>query len=367
MRPNFFCVPVLVGCLFLAACGGNGAAQLIPSTAGPQTLNLHFASFTSSAQIVTVIGDNAALASSSCATVRQVDANDFSVAPMPGGVNACVLFASWSVTAGGLTVSNDKDVMVSIDMSVPVGRTVTFVADASPNNYSEVAQSSDTSVLTIGNGGVVTPSNKKFAFSLTGVASGSATLEISCSGCDGGRVDDWDVPITVGSGATPTPSPSPTPTPAPTATPMANSFTLASASSQTFTLTGSSVGAKVSFFGAVTISGTNSENVSYSESTTLPSNGCSVSGTVVDAITLTFPTAFSFSPNGSGGPTTGLLDTTLTPPSPSGTYYGAIYQAGSCGAAFSASSQVLAGAPYEYLGGGNSTVPAGTYVLELWH
>jgi hypothetical protein len=167
-------------------------------------------------------------------------------------------------------------------------------------------------------------------------------------------------------------APSITTIPERTPTPVGDTFVLrtsASSEAQTFTLANSNLGTVVNFYGIVAIAN-ETEVVSYQETQQLDPNICNVpSGSkLVDAISFTFPASFTFSPNGSYGPNTGLLDTlfstTATAP-----FTGAIYKAGSCTTPFSAAQQVYptGGTPaYEYPGGGNTSVPAGTYILEIW-
>ena len=133
-----------------------------------------------------------------------------------------------------------------------------------------------------------------------------------------------------------------------------------------FTL--ASTGTVVNFWGGVTISGASSETVEYTETHGLPADGCPVTGgTIVETIAFTFPKTFAFTPNGSYGPTTGLMDTVFST-STTGSFNGAIYNAGTC-TVFSPSQSVYGngGDSYEYPGGGNTSVPAGSYYLEIWH
>jgi hypothetical protein len=308
---------------------------------------------------------NAGLAGTQCFSLKSSSQSGstatYSIAPQAGGLNAC--FA---------TVTNQSSqyafVPVVIAAQTQLGAPVSYVL-----SY-ESTSSNSTVTLRSGNPGIASvPATAQIAtsatlgetaqFTITPGAVGSTVIEVYESGTS--QPPTFSVPVTVTNGV-PSPTPAPSPTSGP---PVGNTFTLANASSQAFPLAGSPVAAQVSFFGQVTIAGAGSENVGYAETAGLPSNGCPVTGTIVDAISLTFPIAFSFAPNGSGGPTTGFLDTVFTPPSATGTYYGTIYQAGACGAPFDAATQAYSTTPtsFEYLGGGNTSVPAGTYILELWH
>jgi hypothetical protein len=146
--------------------------------------------------------------------------------------------------------------------------------------------------------------------------------------------------------------------------PLPNSFVIKNnTASNPNTATLASTGTVVSLYGTVTIAGATQETVGYQESTT---PYCTVTGgTIVKTIEFSIPTAFAFSPNGSFGPTTGLFDTVFTSTA-TGSMQGAIYNA-TC-TVFSAAQAVYAngGSSFEYPGGGNSEVPNGEYILEIW-
>ena len=165
-----------------------------------------------------------------------------------------------------------------------------------------------------------------------------------------------------GVGSTTIPGASPTPTP--------NSFVLANNTSTTpesFTLKGS--GTVLTFYGTVTVSGSTATTVDYSETAGFGTNACPIAGkTVIETIYLTFYKGFSFAPNGSFGTNTGLLDTQFSTTA-TGPFTGAIYQYLNCGTAFSPAQSVVSNSAtsYEYPGGGNTSIPAGTYIIEIWH
>lgn len=123
-------------------------------------------------------------------------------------------------------------------------------------------------------------------------------------------------------------------------------------------------GSLLNFYGQVSISGENSEAVAYSEG---PNEArCTPpSGTVVEALALSVPTAFTFEPNGSYGPQTGLMDLQFKY-SGTQTLNGAIYTS-SC-LIFSPAQAIysLGNGEYEFPGGGNTSVPSGSYYLEAW-
>ncbi len=160
----------------------------------------------------------------------------------------------------------------------------------------------------------------------------------------------------------------PPPTPNPSASPTAITFNLfnnTATTPESFTLQGT--GTVLNFYGTVTISGATAETVQYYETQGFGTGACPVAGkTVIETIALTFPTAFTFAPNGSFGANTGLVDTQFTT-SATGPFTGAIYQYSTC-TVFSPAQSVVSngGTSYEYPGGGNTSVPAGSYFLEIW-
>jgi len=159
-----------------------------------------------------------------------------------------------------------------------------------------------------------------------------------------------------------------TPTPNPSSSPTADTFVLSNNTPSTpeaFTLP--STGTIVTFYGTITISGATSETVQYYETKGFGSGACPITGkTVIETIAFTFPTSFAFSPNGSYGLSSGLLDTQFTT-STTGSFNGALYQYSTC-TVFSPAQTVFSNTStsYEYPGGGNTNVPAGTYFLEIW-
>ncbi len=166
-------------------------------------------------------------------------------------------------------------------------------------------------------------------------------------------------------------SPAPLTPATPGATPSQSptSFTLTNNTATTpesFTL-GGGTGTVVNFYGTVTISGATSENIYYTETQGFGPGACPVAGkTVIETIDLTVNQAFAFAPNGSFGANTGLLDTQFTT-STTGPFSGAIFQYSNC-ATFSPTQSVVSngGTSYEYPGGGNTSVPAGSYFIEIW-
>ena len=128
-------------------------------------------------------------------------------------------------------------------------------------------------------------------------------------------------------------------------------------------------GTVVSFSGTVTITGATTDVVSYQETPGATAAGCPVAGkTMVETIAFAIPNAFTFVPNGSFGVATGLLDTTFSTTA-TGPFTGAIFQIenGTC-TVFSPAQGVGAngGTSYEYPGGGNTSIPAGAYRLEIY-
>lgn len=371
---------------------------------------LTFASSSAPAQQVTVSGassitTNADSPSAGCFSVGSQTSKGstvtLAISPASGPVGACTLYVIHGSTPIGIPIVT----AVQATVGTPVSYEATYVTNGG-STHSVSLTSSNPGVVSVPS--TVTPQglsgqNPYVTFAITPNANGTAVIEVYEASASGPAT--YSIPVTVGSAVNPTPTPSASPTSAPTAspttaptasptaaptagptatptaaptatptaaptatpTPFGNSFILTNAATQSFQLIASPVAATVSFFGQVTIQGATSEVVPYSEEVGIPSNGCPITGTVIDSITLTFPTAFTFAPNGSAGPTTGLLDTEFTPSFPVASGYGAIYQVGSCTPAFSAQTELFASpTTYEYVGGGNTTIPAGTYILELW-
>ncbi len=375
-----------VGSSTTLACAGGTVPPSGSLVANPASLT--FANPQSAAQQLVITGGtppvetSAGNLGSGCFGINSSTANGdsttLSVVPQGGALGACII----QVYAAG---ANATYVPVNVGVQMQPNSTVTYSAaylESSPSTVAIVSSSPQVaavpaSVSSTYSNSIGVP---VVTFTITSSAVvGSTVIHVFENGTS--QPATFSIPVLVSSGPAPTPTPSAAPTGAPTAAPSSaptasptappsgNSFTLASSPSfQSFALVGSPVAAQLFFYGAVTISGASSENVTYSETSGVPANGCAVSGTLADAITLTFPTAFQFAPNGSFGPNTGLLDTVFAPASPTGTYYGAIYQAGSCATPFDAAAQTVPASTttYEYPGGGNTSVPAGTYVLELW-
>lgn len=372
------------------ACASPAVAPPPPDlTANPTSIT--FANLQAPAQQLTVSGSatlstNSGGESGSCFNLTQTSQKGttvtFSVSPASSQFGACPLFLGYS------TISTIVPVAVGVQapLGTPVAYKVEMVSLTAAAGNAISLSSSNAGVASVPATGTTAKTSSGLPyvpFTITPNAIGTAVIHVFESGTSAPATFSIPVTVTSGSGGTPTPAPtvsptsaptlSPTPaptlSPTPTASPSGSTFTLANASTQTFSLSGSPVAAQVSFFGQVTVQGASSENVTYSELAGLPTNGCTVTGTIVDAITLTFPTAFTFAPNGSGGPSSGLLDTLFAPPSPSGTYYGEVFKAGTCSTPFAAASQAISTPPssYEYFGSGNTSVPAGTYILELYH
>lgn len=378
-----------------------------PAPTGAFTVNptsLTFANLQAPAQQLTVTGTLGATSAggpeSSCFTLGPISKSGsnqvFPVSPASNQLGACALY----LARGESSILVPVVIAVQTSIGTPVSYEAAFIASSSAP---VTLKSSNANVASVpATATPVTSGQLQYVpFTITPNANGTAVIQVIEGNASGPAT--FSIPVTVGT-STPTPSPSaspsaaptasptaaptagptaaptasptaaptasPTaaPTPTPTATPVTgNSFVLTNASTQSFGLVASPVAATISFFGQVTIAGATSEVVPYSEEVGVPSDGCAITGTMVDAITLTFPTAFTFVPNGSDGPTTGLLDTEFTPSSGIATGYGAIYQAGSCTTPFSPQTELFASpTTYEYVGGGNTTIPAGTYIVELW-
>ena len=364
-----------VGSSTTLACSGGA----VPPPSGSLVANpvsLTFANPQSAAQQLVITGSTSPDATDAgnlgtgCfginGSTTKGDSTTFSVVPQGGALGACMIQAY----AAGVSAVY---VPVNVGVQMQPNSTVTYSAAYLGSSPSSVAiVSSNPQIAAVPASVNSTDSNSigvpVVTFTITSSAVvGSSVIHVFENGTS--QPATFSIPVLVSSGPAPTPAPSAAPTAGPTAPPSGNSFTLASSPSfQSFVLAGSPVAAQLFFYGAVTISGASSENVTYSETSGVPAKGCAVSGTVADAITLTFPTAFQFAPAGSYGSNTGFLDTMFAPASPTGTYYGAIYQAGSCATPFDAAAQTVpaSATTYEYPGGGNTNVPAGTYVLELW-
>ncbi len=373
---------------FLSFCGvtllgSNCFSQTVPAssitTLTPNPTSLTFANANSPAQQLTISGvapqyTNSGNPGSQCFNIAgqttQGTSVTYSISPT-GALGACELDAYAAGTSQLL-------VPIAIGVQALPNSSITYTAGSFFVGSGATLQSSNAQIASVP-AAVNSTSNSSLGmdvvtFTITTGHIGSAVIHLTES--NNALTLTYAIPVLVSTGPAPTPTPSPTATPtsapttAPTSAPTTapNTFTLLNSSSQTFSLVGSPVAAQVSFFGTVTISGASSENVGYSEITGVPANGCPVTGTVVDAISLTFPTSFSFAPNGSFGPGSGLLDTLFSPASATGTYYGTIYQAGTCATPFDSAAAISSPpSSYEYPGGGNTNVPAGTYILELWH